>query len=139
MPAAAPFLRVKEIGWKLGVGLGDIVSLRTGAERTVGFYASRDVLLHMEDEIGLAEFETGSISGGLGSRPWQVPYRLFASPDCFTRSRWWERMAGEAFRQNDYPTQVSGVFGAENAPAQSFNMEIDKVRLLDLFASYHNL
>jgi hypothetical protein len=51
----------------------------------------------------------------------------------------WERMAGEAFRQNDYPTQVSGVFGAENAPAQSFNMEIDKVRLLDLFASYHNL
>jgi hypothetical protein len=88
VPAAAPFLRVKEIGWKLGAGLGDIVSLRTGAERTVGFYASRDVLLHMEDEIGLAEFETGSISGGLGSRPWQVPYRLFASPDCFTRSRW---------------------------------------------------
>jgi hypothetical protein len=47
-------------------------------------------------------------------------------------------MASDAVPPNDCPIQVSGVYGAENAIAKPFNMTIDKVRLLNLFSSYHN-
>ena len=124
----------------MGPSLGPIVSQRTGAERTFGFYASRDVILHMEDEIGLAEIETGLDFRPTGERTAANAISSIRKSGMLHTFRMvdWSRMAADSIQPNDYPIQVSGVYGAENALAGSFNFEIDKVRLMDLFSSHHN-
>src|ERR1700688_1746428 len=65
IPIVAPYVRLKQMGWRPAASLQN-VSPRTSADGTYGVYATRDVLIHLDDQIGVAECETGLTFQGTG-------------------------------------------------------------------------
>jgi hypothetical protein len=139
VPVIAPYIRIKDPGWNV-VGI-DGVSGRTLADGSFGIYTSRDVIVHLDDEIGLADISTGLDFRGTG---------LYHLPDAVSAVRkseqWhifsmlpWSVMASQVYPAKDQPIRVSGLFGAENIAVTPFSFDINKRVLFDKFCKMRGL
>jgi len=139
VPVIAPYIRVKDPGWNV-VGI-DGVSGRTLADGSFGIYTSRDVVVHLDDEIGLADISTGLDFRGTG---------LYHLPDAVSAVRKseqshifsmlpWNAMAPQVFPAKDQPIRVNGLFGAENVAVTPFSFDINKRVLFDKFCKMRDL
>ena len=135
VPIIAPYLRLKDSAWINEVGLRGI-ERRTGAGTTVGFYGSRDLLIHVDDESGVASITTGLDFRGTGQRDIRSAVLLLRAPELQHAFRMipFSEM-GRAFAGSDRTIRLGGVFGAENAIAQAFDFHIGKEELLTLFCA----
>jgi hypothetical protein len=131
IPAIAPFVRVNSAGWMIPDPLSPRI-IRNNSRGRYGIYTTRDVVLHIDDEIGIAEFGTGLNFTRTGQR--DIPSAVTAikngSSHAFSMAPWPSMMDGS---EPDDPIRVSGSFGAENAPAKEFAFHVGKMELLELF------
>lgn len=134
VPVVAPYIRIRNPGWNIGANLPNVTG-RHAAEGSYGFYATRDVLIHVEDEIGFADHATGldfRRTGHYDLRSAISTVRGGNLPHAYQMMPFGE-MSGFAAR--DRPVSVSGFFGAENAIAKPFDFRIGKQELFELFCS----
>ena len=130
----------KKRRWTAAAGVEGL-SARTSADGSFGIYASRDVLVHLDDEIGLAEHETGldfRMTGQyhLPDAVWTI--RKHEQWQSFRMLKWNE-MPSSGYNASDKPIFVAGVFGAENAAVKPFSFNIDKRALFDKFCKKMSL
>jgi hypothetical protein len=140
VPARAPYIRISEGGWHNAASVEGL-SRRTSADGSFGIYASRDVLVHLDDEIALAEHPTGLDFRLTGQ--YHLPHAVAAIKQ---GQQWqhfrmlpWSDMPSEGYTSNDRPINVNGFFGAENAAVKPFRFAVDKISLLEMFGKKMSL
>lgn len=132
VPVVAPYVRLKQQGWKADPSLN--VWPRTAADGTYGVYTSRDVLVHLNDEIGMAEFETGLDFRGTGHHELKGAIATAKTIQHTYSMSPWEAMHREGRAPGpDSPTEIEGFYGAENASVKDFQFKIGKADLLAMF------
>ena len=100
-----------------------------------GVYSGRDFLVHLDDEISLAQLPTGLDFRSTG---------LYDIREVVTtiikREEWgWftmlplNEMPQQLHAAIDKPVSIAGFFGAENVAVKSFNFDIDKRALFEMF------
>lgn len=141
VPIVAPYIRLKQRGWRPGAGLEN-VSSRVSADGTFGVYSTRDVLIHLDDEIGMVEYETGLTFESTGQR--HLPAAVAAAREPGMEHTYsmltWDQMHDPNWRTiPNAPISVEGLYGAENAGIKRFEFKIEKPQLLDLFCSVKGL
>ena len=140
VPVKAPYIRIKNSGWTVLAGVEGL-GARISADGSFGIYASRDVLVHLDDEIGLAEQATGLDFRRTGQ--YHLPH---AVSTIRKNEEWhsfqmlpWNEMLPLGEVSNDKPILVAGFFGAENAAVKPFSFTIDKRALLEKFCKKMSL
>lgn len=130
VPVRAPYLRLAEQDWH--PASSDWVLPRFGVNR-VGFYTTPDLIIHVEDEFGVATHPTGLDFRRTGQ--YQVEEAINT-----VKSGQWNRVVmkplskmGELGPVSDEIVRVSGSYGALNAAIKSFEMTVDKETLFDMF------
>lgn len=139
VPAIAPYVRINNgMNWRRAPieSLGSRPT-STGAH---GIYSTRDLLIHVEDEIGIAECDTGLDFRRTGqiSLPAAIDSVKKNGPNSFVMAPFSE-MPGQGFTISDRLISVSGTYGAENAAAKQFAINIGKMDLFQLFCAHYNL
>jgi hypothetical protein len=134
VPVRAPYVRILKSGWAMPSSSAGL-SQRLPQEGTLGIYATRDVVVHLDDEIGLAERQTGldfRLSGQFDLKS--------AVRSIIQNSQWdsfrmlpFNEMPPQGFTANDQPIAVAGFYGAENAAVKPFSFNIGKRELLAMF------
>ena len=139
IPVTAPYVQIEQPGWTMPGGLHNFNQRWAGSKR-YGVYGTRDTIVHLEDEIGLAEFPTGLDFRRTGQHHLPSAVQMIQKGDMSHAFRMvsWNQMASEILPQ-DYPVMVSGSFGAENAPAEKFSLNIGKMDLFKIFCEYQSL
>lgn len=139
VPVIAPYIRIKGSGWN-AAGM-DAVSGRTLGDGSFGIYGSRDVIVHLDDEISLAYIDTGLDFRGTGLV--HLPDAVSAvrkSPQTHIFSMLpWSVMVSQVYQSKDQPIRVSGLFGAENVAVTPFSFDITKRVLFDKFCALQGL
>jgi hypothetical protein len=140
VPVTAPYVQIEQPGWTIPSDL-HAFNQRWSTGRRYGIYGTRDSIVHLEDEIGLAELPTGLDfrRTGLHHLPFAVQTIAKGEMSHAFRMISWNQMTSEILPQEDYPVSVSGSFGAENAQAQKFSLNIGKMDLFKLFCEHHSL
>ncbi|WGR70652.1 MULTISPECIES: hypothetical protein [unclassified Bradyrhizobium] len=135
IPIIAPYLRIKGSFWGVANNVSDIVRPRAAAEEMIGFYATRDTLIHVGDEMTLAERSTGLDFRYTGQRDLPSAIALLRKDGSEQNYRMlpFGEMTTPLRDATDRLVEASGVYGAENAPVTPFKLTIDKQSLLDLF------
>jgi hypothetical protein len=134
VPVRAPYVRVAKGGW-IAAAHVEGLSVRASAEGATGIYASRDVIVHLDDEVGLAERPTGLDFRLTGQ------FQLRAAVSAIVDNDQWDSFRMLTFNEmpqqpaaaSDRSISVSGFYGAENAILKPFSFEIGKRELLALF------
>jgi Putative DNA-binding domain len=102
-----------------------------------GIYGPRDVVVHIEDELGIAETSTGLDFRGTAQTTIKQAVQLVRTEGLqggFRMLPFNQMQEPFGHRQLiDSPIVVSGSYGAENSPIQKFRFEIGKFELLDIF------
>ncbi|KJC59892.1 hypothetical protein UP10_14435 [Bradyrhizobium sp. LTSPM299] len=129
VPLIAPYARLDQQTWDVVEGIPGIVARRSG--RKSGFFGSRDTIVHVEDEMAIAQIITGLDFRGTGEKLLPLAIQFARSPN----GERLFRMAptSQMGDTSDIPINVSGMIGAENAPAQKFEFSIGKAELFALF------
>jgi hypothetical protein len=133
VPVRAPYIRMMTDGWTSPYLPG--VSMRLSTDGAYGVYCTRDVLIHLDDEIGLAEIATG-----LDFRP-TGQFQLKAAVSAIKNNNQWHSfrmlpfsdMPPSGFTNNDRTIKVTGFYGAENAVVKPFSFDVGKPQLLEMF------
>jgi Schlafen, AlbA_2 len=132
VPAVAPYIRTSSRdSWKPGRQVEHLSSRHsTTGER--GIYGTRDLLVHVDDEIGIAEIDTGLDFRGTGQRNLDLAMEFVRreGPNAFRVVPFLEMGPGGA---EDRPILISGIYGAENVAARKFSFDIGKMDLFELF------
>jgi Putative DNA-binding domain len=140
VPVRAPYLRIiHNQGWRVLMSNG--LRPRTLLDGSFGVYSGRDFIVHLDDEISLAELLTG-----LDFRRTGLYEIREAVSTIIKREEWnsfmmlpFSEMPQQAHAANDRPVAVAGIFGAENVAVKAFNFNIDKRVLLDMFRKMKGL
>ena len=137
VPVVAPYIRLNDDHWAVAT-VGPMT--RRPSAGSLGIYASRDVLVHVEDSIELAEFETGLDFRRTGEFVLSAAIENIQrnGESSFAMARLSE-MTPEAGLTRDRAVAVGGVFGAENVVARSYHVEIRKMDLLSKFCELHGI
>jgi hypothetical protein len=140
IPVRAPYVRVMKGGWNVNRGSTDL-RLRNSAGGVYGIYASRDVLVHLEDEIGMAEHETGLTFRGTGQRDLRSAISAVKKGELWHSVSMlpWNEMHSGGFSVKDRTVSISGFYGAENAPVTPFNLSVNKPELFRLFCIHMSI
>jgi len=140
VPVTAPYVQIEQPGWAMPGGLHNF-NQRWSSGKRYGVYGTRDTIIHLEDEIGLAEFPTGLDFRRTGQHhlPSAVQTIKKGNMSHAFRMIAWNQMASEILQQPDQAINVSGSFGAENAPAQKFSLKVGKMDLFNVFCEHHSL
>jgi hypothetical protein len=140
VPVTAPFVRIEQPGWTVLAELQNF-DQRWSSETRYGIYGTRDTIVHLEDEIGLVQFPTGLDFRRTGQHHLASAVQMIKKGDTSDVFRMipWNEMAPEIRPQQDYPVSVSGSFGAENAPAKAFSLNIGKMDLFKMLCEFHSL
>jgi hypothetical protein len=139
VPAVAPYVRATGEGWTMSwsmQGLGRRSSSRGGL---TGIYSSRDVLVHPDDEIEIAEIETGLDFRQTGQIDIRHAIAVVEDNPASLLMVPFSKMNPQGYAIVDEPIACSGTFGAENSPAKPFEFRIDKMKLFALFREQHKL
>jgi Putative DNA-binding domain len=133
VPVKAPYIRMKNAGWTAS-GITGLTPRRL-ADGSFGIYSSRDILVHVDDEIGLAERETGLDFRRTGQEHLPDAISIIRKNDLWESFRMlpWAEMPAIGILSKDKPITVAGFFGAENAAAKTFSFDIDKRTLFEMF------
>lgn len=138
VPVIAPYLRLTPSGWR-PPGLAH-VSSRRSADGSTGIYGSRDLIVHVQDDVGLAEVGTGLDFRRTGQ--FELRAALHSAringPNCFVMAPFHELPIQPGFTTADRPISVKGLYGAENVPAANFEFTIGKLDLLNRFCLLRN-
>jgi hypothetical protein len=137
VPVVAPYVRLKKHGWLVTTSNSQLTT-RTSVDGIHGIYATRDLLVHVNDEIGMALCETGLDFRGTGR------YELASAIEVVKKEGLEHAflmlprgvMPTELRPANDRPVEVEGFYGAENATMKDFKFVIDKTSLLDKFCKH---
>jgi hypothetical protein len=140
IPVVAPYVRLKQPGWKSAPSLE--VWPRTAADGTYGVYTSRDVLVHLNDEIGMAEFETGLDFRGTGQHELKAAVataKTVGMEHTYSMSPWEAMHREGGFPAPNRSAEIDGFYGAENASVKDFRFKIDKTGLLAMFCQHMSI
>jgi hypothetical protein len=137
VPVRAPYVRVGAGGWSPFSLFGP----RPGAQGTTGFYSSRDAIIHVHDECGVARLTTGLDFRRTGL------YDLTAAVNEVKKNDWnalvmapMDQMKPEIqVLPPDITVHVSGFYGAENAAMKTFDLTIDKRALFEMFCKAQSI
>jgi hypothetical protein len=134
VPVRAPYVRIPNGGWNMPSNSAGL-SQRVSAEGNVGIYATRHVIVHLDDEVGLAERQTGLDFRLSGQSDLKLAVRSIVNNSQWDSFRMlpFTEMPPQAFKANDRPIAVAGFYGAENAPVKPFSFDIGKQKLLAMF------
>lgn len=130
IPIIAPFIRLNGVGWMIPEPLSPR-AMRNNSKGRYGIYTTRDVVLHIDDEIGIAEVGTGLNFTRTGQQ--DVLSAIAAIKNGASHAFSMAPFSVTDRSEGDRPISVSGSFGAENAPAKEFKFHIGKMNLLELF------
>jgi hypothetical protein len=141
VPVVAPYVRLKKHGWSVTTSNLQHVTTRKSVDGIHGIYATRDLLVHVNDEIGMALCETGLDFRGTGR------YELASAIEVVKKEGLghallmvpWGEMPAELRPAKDRPVEVEGFYGAENATMKDFKFVIDKTSLLDKFCKHMSM
>jgi hypothetical protein len=139
IPVIAPYVRISQGGGWQQTTLPNLHS-RISAAGIAGIYAGRDVLVHVDDDVGLAELSTGLDFRRTGQTRIEAALKIVRA----------DGSAHFAMTPIDYansssnvvsnkPISISGVYGAENVALKHFNLQIDKFDLLKKFCTERGL
>ena len=138
VPVIAPYVRLSDQSWH--ATSVEQLTTRVSATGTLGIYASRDVLVHVQDDIELAE-----ISSGLDFRrtgQYELPVAIETvrknGATSFAMAPY-NDMSSEAGLTRDRMITAAGLFGAENVIAKEFYIEIRKLELLEKFCQLQGI
>jgi hypothetical protein len=143
VPVIAPYIRISnpspQSSWE--VSRVDHLGARLSPNGSFGIYGTRDLLVHVDDDIGIVEFGTGLDFRRTGQ------FELKAAIESVRRNGStgfvmapFSDMPREAgYTTNDRSILISGLYGAENVMAQKFKYEIDKMELFSMFCRSQNL
>jgi hypothetical protein len=130
VPVRAPYLRLAEQDWH--PASSDWVLPRFGVSRA-GFYTTPDLIIHVDDEFGVATLPTGLDFRRTGQNELEKAINT-------VKSGQWNRVVmkpmsqmGELGPVSDEIVRASGSFGALNAAIRTFDIVIDKEMLFDMF------
>src|SRR5450631_851807 len=141
VPVVAPYVRLKKHGWSVTTSNLQHVTTRTSVDGIHGIYATRDLLVHVNDEIGMALCETGLDFRGTGR------YELASAIEVVKKEGLehaflmlpWGEMPTELRPAKDRTVEVEGFYGAENATMKDFKFVIDKTSLLNKFCKHMSI
>jgi schlafen family protein len=130
VPVSAPFIQLEQPLWS---AFPSFVVRPSGTR--MGLYATRDILIHVNDEMVIAEIATGLDFRGSSHRDVRAAIRTIKqqpAPHAFRMAP--ASQMGPYFSPEPNVTiKANGVFGGENAPMQAFDFEVGKFELLELF------
>jgi hypothetical protein len=133
IPVIAPYVRISQGGGWQHTTLPSLHS-RISAAGIAGIYAGRDVLVHVDDDFGLAELSTGLDFGRTGQQRIEAALKIVRADGSahfvMTPIDYANSSSNVVF---DKPISISGVYGAENVASKHFNIQIDKFDLLEKF------
>jgi hypothetical protein len=135
IPVVAPFLRLSGVGFTIPESLQPR-SMRNTSNGFMGVYTTRDVVLHLDDEITVAEIGTGLdfTRLNLGNELAAIA-AIKDGCDDYSMIPWTSMPQGhQALTPADVPIAGTGLIGGENAPAKKFDFRLGKIELLELFA-----
>lgn len=132
VPVRAPYIRILDAGWN---GNMPDLRFRVSTDGSYGIYSTPDVLIHLDDEIGLAEQVTG-----LDFRP-TGQFELKSAVSAIKNNDQWRCLRMMPFSDmppvghttSDRPIRATGFYGAENAAVKPFSFQIDKPELFKMF------
>jgi hypothetical protein len=138
VPAVAPYIRIMKSGWR-PTNI-DHLGIRFSASGSYGIYGTRDVLVHVDDDITMAEIPTGLDFRRTGQFQVEAAVRVVRQngPHSFLMAPLSD-MPQQGFTTHDRTISVSGFYGAENVASKEFGFEIGKMELFDLFCRSRNL
>jgi hypothetical protein len=137
VPIVAPYIKTAHLGWR--TCLSGVMS-RNGPEGSFGFYGSRDLLIHVDDQIALIEISTGLDFRRTGLYDLKAAISAVAGqPHSFQMLPVGEMPTSLDIRAQERPIEIACVFGAENVAAESFEVHIGKQELLSLFCKDPNI
>ncbi|WP_157681683.1 helix-turn-helix domain-containing protein [Bradyrhizobium sp. ORS 285] len=136
VPARAAYIRIAQQGWSQNLG----IEVRFSANEHLGYYTTREDLIHVQDERQFAWIDTGldfRRTGALNlsdairaveSQGWQVFSMMPIA-----------QMKPLGMQVADVNIRVSGLFGAENAVSKEFELLIDKTELFRQFCEVNSM
>jgi hypothetical protein len=138
-PVVAPYVRMSGSPEWTNTPV-EHLSWRRLANGDLGIYATRDLLLHVGDDMAVAQIPTGLDFRGTGQFEINAAINSVRQNGIHSFSMLPVRdMPPQGFTANDRSIKISGFYGAENALAKPFKFEIDKIKLLDLFCGQHSI
>jgi hypothetical protein len=136
IPVSAPYIRIAGNGWNNA----GIATPRLGAGGMAGYYTSRDVIVHVQDEISLAFHHTGLDFRRTGQHELKMAINEARRNGLQSVSmKPVGEMASLDYQPTDRPVHVSGFYGAENATVKEFELTIDKAKMLQMFCDAHSI
>ena len=112
--------------------------MRTAQEGAYGFYANRDVVVHVDDALSIGQIETGVQLHG-AALPVDVPKIL---KDIYERKdetafsvRSWKQSFGNEQVRSDHLIDADITFGGENTQMERIQLVLTKWDMLDLMRS----
>jgi hypothetical protein len=114
--------------------------VRTSPNGSVGYYGTRDLLVHVGDDLGIANIATGLDFRRTGQFQPKDALEVIRrnGPNSFQIMPFSD-MLPLGYTTNDQPISVSGSFGAENVIAQEFQFSVDKVALLKMYCDLQKI
>lgn len=139
VPVVAPYVHIDGGGWGMVPAQIPLTTRFNGKRQ--GVYGSRDILIHLDDEMPIAQRETGLDFRGTGQTVISGAVELIKKSQALHVFRMapWGQIMNTFGAIPDVSIKVSGSFGAENAVAKRFEFDIDKRALLNIFCEYHSL
>jgi hypothetical protein len=133
IPVIAPYVRISQGGGWQQTNLPNLHS-RISAAGIAGIYAGRDVLVHVDDDIGITELSTGLDFRRTGQQRIEAALKIVRADGsahfAMTPLDYANSSSNAVF---DKPISISGVYGAENVASKHFNLQIGKFDLLEKF------
>ncbi|WP_316205388.1 ATP-binding protein [Bradyrhizobium sp. SZCCHNS3004] len=136
VPARAAYVRIAREGWTNHAS----IAIRPSANGHIGYYTTRDELIHVQDERHFAWIDTGLDFRRTGALDLPGAIRIVRKEGWDTlRMLPLNQMSSLVTSSHDRPIHVSGLYGAENAPAKEFDLTVDKKELLRLFCEANSI
>ena len=141
VPLIAPYIRFSDLSWSVAVANQGLVSRRRSAVGTAGIYADRGVLVHIQDELEIAERLTGLDFRRTGQQQLGAAVATVRreGAGAFAMAPSFHAMMQQAALTGDHEIEAAGLFGAENATAKQFCIQIKKMDLFEKFCALRGM
>jgi hypothetical protein len=143
IPVVAPYVRLKSGQQSWGASPSLKLHPRASADGFYGIYTSRDFLIHLNDETGFAEYETGLDLRGTGQQQLKSAVaiaRTAGMEHTYSMASWAQmHHGGLPAAIGTQVVQVEGFYGAENATVKDFRFKIDKADVLERFCRHMSI
>jgi hypothetical protein len=134
--AVAPYVRIlnPSAEWIWHPDSADM-NARRAPNGAFGVYGTRDLLVHVDDDIGMIDFNTGLDFRRTGLPVVRAAIDLVRKngPDNFVMAPFSQMPPQAGYTTNDRPILISGFYGAENVPARKFQFDVNKMELFSMF------